>query len=224
VPQYLTRGDVCPKVMDSSGVVSCLFLPNGPWVTIFGHCVFPVLRTTRYNGVEVELGTASNAEPTATIYNQVVGEYETEGFKWNTTFQVRQLLVAEVILIFRETSVYMAGWAIQPLPALVRGPPTVIPPCTDMTMKFTPTLQAVTLFPVFELSAFTVDTSGRTNFWAFDTRVHVCETWRNWGPVWESVFSPDYKIVGMAEALTGGYLRVATGIVDYSYQRRPQCP
>jgi hypothetical protein len=206
------------------------FSPNGPWAIVAGRCIFPVGVSRTINGAQVELGTASNPETTPKILpGRVVGEYETQGFKWNMTSEIRELGRPEVLGIFLPAVVARnVQWAVNAFSAQITGPPTVIPPCTDMTVKFTPWIAFVTLVPLFQVDGYWMDISGRMNRWIDDTQVRGYNSWRNWGADWMGVYANALQINGMAEILThggpDGLERTVRGVINYDYERQPRCP
>jgi hypothetical protein len=199
-----------------------VFSPNGPWATIKGQCVFIVSGITTFDGAEVHLGTMSNPDPVPKVVPQMVEEYEAQGFKWFITHETRELEQPEVEKIFRDASVPWHEWAVHPFPAQIRGPRTEIPACNDLTMNFKPRIREVTLRPVFFLSSFKMDSSGRHNLWVRDTVVQTFDSWRGWGEAWGSIFSRDYAMFGLAEVLVEGRPESVEGEVNYYCHRQPE--
>jgi hypothetical protein len=197
-----------------------VFSPNGPWATFRGECSFRRRTIAAFNGNEVELGTGSNPRPQPERLRGVIGEYETQGLKWSTTQEISvDLKGPDVIKMFA-----IPDWATERFTKLITGQPTVIPPCRDIIMTFTPSFRYVVMYPVFQLTYYEDDLSGRINKFEKDTEVQRSNSWRHWGGEWMAIFSSEYEINGRAEVLTGAYLETVAGVVDYYYQRQAQCP
>jgi hypothetical protein len=200
-----------------------VFSPNGPWATVVGLCRFETADVREFSGVEVEVGTASNYQPVPVFVPEVVGEYETQGFKWNMRYRVRDFTRDEVIQMFVAAGVDM-DWALEQMTVQITGPPVEIPPCTDITMRFSPSFRYVSLRPVFEVMEFNMDYQMYLSQWVEDTTVLRYKNWRNWGLEWKEIFSSQYQITGFAEILTGNQLEPVVGDVKYSFERQPLCP
>jgi hypothetical protein len=204
------------------------FSPNGPWATVTGECNFPIAASRTFDGDQAELSTVLNSGPTPKFLPELVEEYEAKGFKWNMTYGERELERPEVLEIFQHAAVAVNfQWTLDAFSAQIKGQPTVIPPCTDMTMKFTPRIGYITLRPVFHVVEYRMDISGVMNKWVYDTQQQVYNSWRNWGAEWMEIFANAYVINGMAELLTDGpdgLEPTVEGVVDYYYERLPQCP
>lgn len=228
-PTEYLNSPFAPKLRHGTTYSIPQYSPNGPWAIVAGRCTFPIGVSRTINAAQVDLGTVSNSETTEEILDEVVGEYATQGFKWNMTFEIRELERPEVLGIFHHAVVALnVQWAVNAFSARITGQPTVIPPCTDMTTKFTPWIQYVTLVPLFHIDGYWMDISGHMNKWIDDTQVRVYNSWRNWGPDWEGVFANALQINGGAEILThvgpDGLERTVMGIINYDYERQPQCP
>jgi hypothetical protein len=231
---FLTRTEYldshfCPKSLRGNNVIRPEFSPNGPWAIVSGICTFPIEVSRTIHGEQAELGTASNSKPTSKSVPGVIGEYETEGIKWNTsTRQVRPLNRPEVVEMFKNVPLDLNfQWAVDGFIAQITGPPTVVPPCTDIIMKFTPSVRVVSLVPVFHVGLYKMDLSGRMNKWVYETLVLAYDSWRDWGEEWMDIFCGDYLITSMANVLTDGpdgLEPTVAGVVDYDFERRPQCP
>jgi hypothetical protein len=161
----------------------------------------------------------------------VIGEYQTEGLKWLITDDLLDLSTDKVLKIFKEYSiphsVNMDNWRIDSFLAKITGQPTVIPPCTVLTMNFTPRIRSVTVQPVFQISYYQRDKSGKLNKWVSETDVEIFTNWRNWGAAWQAIYNHLYWIDGMSELITGEpwpLEQSVAGIVDYHYEELPQCP
>jgi hypothetical protein len=209
-----------PKELERGDRVS-VFSPNGPWATFQGRCSFRRRTISTFNGNEVELGTGSNPEPQPLVLRGVIGDYETQGLKWSTTQESSvDLEEPDVVKMFA-----VADWATARFTTLITGQPTVIPPCSDIIMTFRPSFRYVVMYPMFHLSYYEDDLSGRTNEWMSDTQVQRSNSWRHRGGAWMAIFSQEYQINGRAEVLTGATnLETVAGVVDYYYERQPQCP
>jgi hypothetical protein len=205
---------------DSSGGNAHVFSPNGPWATVRGYCDINIGESTTFDGTEVKVGTLSNSKEIPAIVREVIGEYETQGLKWNTTFNI-DLDVYEVIQLYEprraRDPLDWAGTAV-PYFAQIRGPVAVMPPCSVLNMFFTPLIRMVPVWPLFQVLEYSMDSSGHTNEWIFETTVRQYDNWRNWGENWESIFSSGYYLHGTAEAQTG--MRPPEGIVVYYYERQ----
>lgn len=201
------------------------FSPNGPWAIVSGQCIFPIEASRTIDGPQTKLGSASNSEPTSEFISEVVGEYQTQGFKWNMTYEERVLDEPEVLELFKHVPVALNfRWAVDPFLAEIKGRPTVIPPCTDIIMNFTSWLEYVTLSPVFHVDEYRMDMSGHMNEWKYDSIVVVYDSWRNWGEEWMDIFDEKFEINGMAERLTDGPESTVEGVVVYDFESQPQCP
>jgi hypothetical protein len=201
-----------------------VFSPDGPWATVVGLCRFDEPADVReFPGDKVKISTASNSEPVPVLVPEVVGEYKTQGFHWNMRYRVRDFTRDEVIQMFVAAGVDM-DWALEQMTVQITGPPVEIPPCTDITMRFSPSFRSVSLRPVFKVMEFNMDHQPYWNEWFVDTVVLDRTTWRDWGPEWKEIFSSQYQITGIAEILTGNQLESVAGVVDYSFERQPQCP
>jgi hypothetical protein len=204
------------------------FLPNGPWATFSGECVYQVREITEFQGSQVELGTSTNPEMTPKYVPGVIGDYQTRGFMWNISFDTLRLYESEVIEIFRQYTqprVAMDDWGTNPFIAEITGPSTSIPPCTVLTMVFTPRIRLVTLQPVFHVGSYKQDISRRMNKWVSEIDVEAFTTWRNWGGNWQTIFSPHYALEGLAEVVTEDQEeRSVAGVVNYYHETQPQCP
>jgi hypothetical protein len=226
--EYLDS-DFAPQDQESDEKV---FGPNGPWATVTGQCIFTVEVTETFPGTEVELTTVTNSEEsTDKFLSEVVGEYQTGGFKWIITSDVLDLSMYDVLEIFEyysiPDSVNMDNWRIDSFLAKITGQPTVIPPCTVLTMNFTPSIRSVILRPIFHIISYEQDISGTLNKLVSATKVKTFTNWRDWGGVWQEIYNDRYWINGMSELITGGpspLPQSVAGAVDYYYERLQQCP
>ena len=163
-----------------------MFSPNGPWAVFQGICTFQLRTISTFNGNEVELGTASNPTPETVFLRGVIGEYETQGLRWSATQASSAALVHDrVVEMFG-----VADWANEQFTDMVVGQPTVIPPCRDIIMAFTPIFRVIMICPVFHVHYYKDDVSGRMNVWIDNTVVQQSTSWRHWGGLWMAIFSP----------------------------------
>jgi hypothetical protein len=165
-----------------------VFSPNGPWATVEGLCDFDKVDVREFSGDEVEIGTASNPEPVPVLVPEVVGEYKTQGLKWNLRYRVRDLTRHEVVQMFVEAGANMDDWALEQMTVQITGPAVEIPPCTDVTMRFRPSFRSVSLRPVFLVSRFGMDYQPYLSKWFIDVVARFRPSWRDWGDEWSSIF------------------------------------
>jgi hypothetical protein len=174
----------------------------------------------------------SNSEVTPKLLPGLNGDYQAQGLKWSITgdrnvLGLQQGQVIEVFTDHANPPVAIHDWAIYPFMAEITGPPTVIPPCRILAMAFAPQIRAVTLRPVFHVEMYRRDRSGRINKWMSQTTVEDFQSWRGWGnDHWQEIFSSKYSLQGIAEVkkIDSELEETVSGIVNYYYERLPQCP
>jgi hypothetical protein len=209
-----------------------MFSPNGPWATVAGECTYQTAEIITFAGSEVELGTASNSEETPKFVPGVIGKYPAKGLRWSFTdnrnvLGLRQRDVTRIFTYQANPRVTHDDWAISPFLAQITGQPTVIPPCRVLTMGFAPQFRSVTLRPVFHVTLYRRDISGRINEDMSQTNVRDFQSWRGWGnDHWQEIFSSKYSLQGIAEVTKedSELEETVSGIVNYYYERLPQCP
>jgi hypothetical protein len=207
------------------------FSPNGAWELVSGECVYEAEQTKTFPGNELKLVTMTNTNNERTKFlDKVVGDYQTGGLKYIMPFNVLHLSfnsVEEILQDYTGRTVDMRVWSTDSFLAKITGQPTVIPPCTVLTMNFTPSIRSVILRPIFHIISYEQDISGTLNKLVSATKVKTFTNWRDWGGVWQEIYNDRYWINGMSELITGGpspLPQSVAGAVDYYYERLQQCP
>jgi hypothetical protein len=210
------------------------FSPNGAWELVSGECVYEAEQTKTFPGNELKLVTMTNTNNERTKFlDKVVGDYQTGGLKYIMPFNVLHLSfnsVEEILQDYTGRTVDMRVWSTDSFLAKITGQPTLIPPCTLLTMNFTPSIRSVVVRPTFHIYAYRRVKSGKFDKWAVsETEEEKFTNWRKFGAAWGAIYNNLYWIDAMSEIITGGPWPLAesvAGRVDYYYERLPQwqCP